>query len=164
MAHLLNINCKLLNEKEMKTKIATLLLLLFSVFGFSQRLLTDNYELYLNDYQESQVSIAKGMYMTKNKQYFYEGQIEVTDLNTKKTKLYSFYFSTWDKGYKEFIVKDKDFNDISPSFTYENNETIKYTNDKGEEIVAKLKDTSNTDNAILSSMLVWLESLSKEKS
>ncbi len=147
----------------MKTKTITLLLLLFSVMVFSQRLITDNYELYLNDYQESQVNIAKGMYMTKNKQYFYEGQIEVTDLNTKKTKLYSFYFSTWDKGYKEFIVKDKDFKDISPSFTYNDNQTIKYTNANGEEVVVKLKDTSNTDNAILSSMLVWLESLPKEK-
>jgi len=147
----------------MKTKTITLLLMLVSAMVFSQRLITDNYELYLNDYQESQVNISKGMYMTKNKQYFYEGQIEVTDLNTKKTKLYSFYFSTWDKGYKEFIVKDKDFKDISPSFTYNDNQTIKYTNAKGEEVVAKLKDTSNLDNAILSSMLVWLESLHKEK-
>jgi len=144
-------------------KTFTLLFLFISVVGFSQKIVTDDYELYLNDYQESQVSIAKGMYMTKNKQYFYEGQIEVTDLNTKKTKLYSFYFSTWDKGYKEFIVKDKDFKDISPSFTFENNQIIKYTNDKGEEVTSKLKDTSNLDNAILSAMLVWLESLPKEK-
>jgi hypothetical protein len=155
---------KFQNEKDMKSKIITLLFILVTIVGFSQKLITDDYELYLNDYQESQVNIAKAMYMTKNKQYFYEGQIEVTDLNTKKTKLYSFYFSTWDKGYKEFIVKDKDFKDISPSFTYDNNHNIKYTNENGEEVVTELKDTSNVENSILSSMLVWLESLSKEKS
>ena len=119
--------------------------------------------MYLNDYQESEVNIAKGMYMTKNKQYFYEGQVEVTNLNTKKTKLYNFYFSTWDKGYKEFIVKDKDFLNISPDYTFVDNQTLKYTNDKGEEITAKLKDASTFQNAILSSMLVWLKSLPKEK-
>jgi len=149
----------------MKSILITLTFLFISLVGFGQKLVTDDFELYLNDYQESEVNIAKGMYMTKNKQYFYEGQIEVTDLNTKKTKLYDFYFSTWDKGYKEFIVKDKEFNNISPEYSFtEDNKSVKYTNDKGEEITVNLKDTSNTDNAILSSMLVWLESLPKEKS
>lgn len=148
----------------MKSAVLTVLFLMLSIIGFSQKILTDDYELYLNDYQESEVNIAKGMYMTKNKQYFYEGQIEVTDLNTKKTKLYSFYFSTWDKGFKEFIVKDKDFKSISPDYTYtDDNKSLKYTDTNGEEIMVPLKDTSNTDNAILSSMLVWLESLPKEK-
>lgn len=147
----------------MKSKILLMTFLLISLLGYSQKLITDNYELYLNDYQESEVNIAKGMYMTKNKQYFYEGQVEVTNLNTKKTKLYNFYFSTWDKGYKEFIVKDKDFLNISPDYTFVDNQTLKYTNDKGEEITAKLKDASTFQNAILSSMLVWLKSLPKEK-
>lgn len=147
----------------MKKLILTACIFLVSLIGFSQKIITDDYELYLNDYQESEVSIAKGMYMTKNKQYFYEGQIEVTDLNTKKTKLYDFYFSTWDKGYKEFVVKDKDFKDISPTYSFVDNQTIKYSDKDGKEIVVKLKDSSNTDNAILSSMLVWLESLPKEK-
>ncbi len=147
----------------MKSKIFLMAFLLISLLGYSQKLITDNYELYLNDYQESEVNIAKGMYMTKNKQYFYEGQVEVTNLNTKKTKLYNFYFSTWDKGYKEFIVKDKDFLNISPDYTFVDNQTLKYTNDKGEEVTAKLKDASTYENAILSSMLVWLKSLPKEK-
>lgn len=147
----------------MKSKILLMTFLLISLLGYSQKLITDNYELYLNDYQESEVNIAKGMYMTKNKQYFYEGQVEVTNLNTKKTKLYNFYFSTWDKGYKEFIVKDKDFLNISPDYTFVDNQTLKYTNDKGEEITAKLKDASTFQNAILSGMLVWLKSLPKEK-
>ncbi len=147
----------------MKKLILTAVLFLVSLIGFSQKIITDDYELYLNDYQESEVNIAKGMYMTKNKQYFYEGQIEVTDLNTKKTKLYAFYFSTWDKGYKEFVVKDKDFMNISPTYSFVDNQTIKYTDKNGKEIVVKLKDASNTDNAILSSMLVWLKSLPKEK-
>ncbi len=147
----------------MKNKILFLLFLTVSI-GYSQKIITNDYELYLNDYEESEVHIAKGMYMTKNKQYFYEGQVEVMDLNTKKINLYQFYFSIWDKGWKEFIVKDAKFLNISPAFTFIDNQTLKYVDkDSGEEKLFKLKDGSTMEQAILSSMLVWLENFKKEK-
>ena len=147
----------------MKTYLSTLVILFFTLTIKSQTIKTDKFELYLNDYQLSEVNIAKGMYMTQNKQFFYEGQVEVNYIDTNKTKMYQFYFSTWDKKYKEFIVKDANFLDISPSFTFIDNNTIKYTNAKGEEITFKLENTTNDEMAILSSMLVWLENFNTEK-
>ncbi len=147
----------------MKRIFITVFFFLATIISQSQNLITDTFELYLNDYQISEVNISKGMYMTHNKQYFYEGQVEVTNIDTNKTKMYSFYFSTWDKKFKEFVVKDSKFLDISPSFTFIDNNTIKYTNDKGEEISYSLKDIKNEEMAILSCMLVWLENFKTEK-
>ncbi len=147
----------------MKHIFITIFFLLVTSISQSQNLVTDTFEIYLNDYQVSEVNISKGMYMTQNKQYFYEGQVEVTNIDTNKTKMYSFYFSTWDKKFKEFIVKDAKFLDISPDFTFTDNTTIKYTNDKGEEISYTLKNTKNEEMTILSCMLIWLENFKTEK-
>ncbi len=147
----------------MKRIFTTVIFLLTIIISQSQNLKSDTFELYLNDYQLSEVNISKGMYMTQNKQYFYEGQVEVTNINTNKTKMYSFYFSTWDTEFKEFIVKDAKFINISPDFTFTNNNTIKYTNNKSEEISYTLKNAKNEEMAILSCMLIWLENFKTEK-
>jgi hypothetical protein len=132
--------------------------MLISVIGFSQNIKKDNLEIYLKDYEESEVNISKGMYMTQNKQYFYEGTLEVVDNDTKTTKKYLFYFSKWDKKFKEFVVKDLEYNYLSPEFEFsEDNQMIKFLNHKGENTSVKLKDNSGFEMAILSSMLVWLE-------
>lgn len=139
----------------MKTIFTTLFILVCSCL-LAQSLRTDNYELYLNDYVINEVNVSQGMYMTKDKQYFYEGQVEVIDVETNKSTMHQFYFSTWDKGYKEFIVKDAKFNDLQPTFTFKDNNTVSYIDKESKEQTAVLEDNKNVDYAILSSMLIWV--------
>jgi hypothetical protein len=141
----------------MKQYITFVLLFVGILFGFSQNLKSDKYSLYINDIGTSEVNISKGMYMTENKQYFHDGKIEVNDLETNKTTMYQFYFSVWDKKYKEFIVRGLDYKKLSVSYTFEDNDTIKYTDKDGKVIKLKLKDSSSLESAILSSFLIWLE-------
>lgn len=146
-------------------KIKLLFIALFiSVLGYSQNIKKDNFEIYLKDYEESEVSIAKGMYMTKNKQYFYEGSLEVIDNKAKTTDVYFFYFSKWDKKFKEFIVKDIKNNELSPEFIFsEDNKTISFTNADDKNLSFELYSHENFEMAILSSMLVWVENFPKPK-
>lgn len=146
----------------MKSKIL-IVLCFFSIFiGIGQNIKTNKFELYLNDYTVSEVSISKGMYMTENTQYFYEGKIEVNYIDSNTTKSYQFYFSLWDKEYKEFIVKDLNFIEVSRKFTFKDNKSIIFKDVNNAETLVDLSNNSNIDYAILSSMLIWLEHFPKE--
>lgn len=140
----------------MKKDLSTLVFLLMVFIGFSQTLRNDKYELYLINFQENEVNIAKGMYMTDNKQYYYEGTIEVTFMNNGKTSNFNFFFSAWDDKYKEFVIKDANFNILKPKIFF-NNKEIAYVIVNEKEKETKLKDNSSLENAILSSMVVWLD-------
>ncbi len=124
--------------------------------GYSQNLKTEKYEVYLTSIIANEVNIAKSMYMTERKQYFYEGEVEVNVIATNKTRTYLFYFTSWDEQYKTFTVRDKNYNDLAPEINFEDKKTALIT--KGSEIVkTKLLDNSSIDYSILSSVLVWLE-------
>ncbi len=140
----------------MKRIILIITLLIISISSFSQSLKTEKYEIYLNNIIANEVNIAKSMYMTSRKQYFYEGEIEVTEVKTNKTQIYLFYFSSWDDSYKEFSVKDKNFNELAPELNFKDKTTAILIKD-GKEQTFKLKDNSSIDSSILSSMLIWLE-------
>ena len=140
----------------MKKNITLLVFLLFSLFIFSQNMRTEKYELYLLKLEENEVNISKGMYMTQKKQYYYEGVIEVLYLDSGETKEYAFFFSLWDDKYIEFLIKDSNNNSIGQRVYFEDKE-IAYVKKNTENISIKLKDNSNIDNSILSSMIVWLD-------
>ncbi len=141
----------------MKNLLFIGLLLLGTISIKAQNIKTDNFEIYLNDYMVSEVNISKGMYMTANKQYFYEGKFEVNNINTNTSTVYQFYFSTWDKVFKEFIVKDLNYKELSPSFSFTDNKIINFTDATGNNVTKELENVTNVDYAMLSSMLVWLE-------
>ena len=147
----------------MKKGLIFLLLVISSQLIIAQNIKTDDFEVYLNDYNVSEINISKGMYMTQNMQYFYEGVIEVVDINVNKSNSYRFFFSKWDEKFKEFLVKDNNYKGISPDFTYTYNSTIKYIDNTNKEVSVKLSDTRSVDYSILSSMLVWLESTVAKK-
>jgi len=117
---------------------------------------TDKYEIYLLNIEESSINISKEMKMTSAKQYYYDGTIEVVYMNSGDSKKFNFFFSSWDDKYKEFTVKDTDLNIIKPQIFFKDKETaiIKKLN---EDALTKLRDNSNIDNSILSSMIVWLD-------
>ncbi len=140
----------------MKNKLLILIFLLVSIIGISQTLRNDRYELYLIKFEENEVNIAKGMYMTDKPQSYYEGVIEATSMKTGETKNYTFFFSAWDDKFKEFLIKDKDFNIIKPEI-YFNDKEIALVKIGDEEKATKLEDISNLENSILSSMVVWLD-------
>jgi len=140
----------------MKNKILVVVFLLVSIIGISQTLRNNRYELYLIKFEENEVNIAKGMYMTDKSQSYYEGVIEVTSMETGDTKNYTFFFSAWDDKYKEFLIKDKDFNIIKPKISFKD-KTIAFYKKGDEEKSVKLEDNSNLENSILSSMVVWLD-------
>jgi len=140
----------------MKNKILVLLFLLVSIIGISQTLRNDRYELYLLKFEENEVNIAKGMYMTDKPQSYYEGVIEVTSMKTGETTNYTFFFSAWDDKYKEFLIKDKDFNIIKPKINFKDKEIALLKNENEEKSV-KLEDNTNLENSILSAMVVWLD-------
>ncbi len=127
--------------------------LLYSVFIFSQKMRTDNYELYLLSIEENVVKISKGMYMTDKDQYYYEGSIDVTCTNTGEEKKYTFFFSTWDNKYKEFLIKDSNRNIVNPKISFKDKTTAYLNNSKN----VKLKNNSSIYNSILSSMIIWLD-------
>lgn len=143
-------------------KIFLILPLLISLFSFSQNLKTDKYEVYLNDYIVNEVNISKGMYMTQNMQYFYEGKIEVNYLKNNSTKVVQFFFSVWDNSYKELIIKDMKFNSLSPQFSFTDNNTIEFTDESGKVVTKKIKDSSSYEYAALSGVLAWLETTIEE--
>ncbi len=147
----------------MKNLLLIAILLIGTIFIRAQNIKTDNFEIYLNDYMVSEVNISKGMYMTTNKQYFYEGKFEVNYVDTNTSKVYQFYFSTWDKVYKEFIVKDINYKELSPSFSFTDNKNINYTDTLGNTVTKELENVTNVDYAMLSSMLVWLENFPVKK-
>ena len=127
--------------------------LLYSVFIFSQKMRTDNYELYLLSIEENVVKISKGMYMTDRDQYYYEGSIDVICTNTGEEKKYTFFFSTWDNKYKEFLIKDSNRNIVNPKISFKDKTTAYLNNSKN----VKLKNNSSIYNSILSSMIIWLD-------
>ena len=140
----------------MKKTVFFLLILLLPFICSSQILRNDKYEIYLINIEENQVNIAKGMYMTDRFQFYYEGTIEVISMRDGKSVKYDFFFSTWDDAYKEFLIKDKDRNDILPKIFFKDkkNALIKIVDEiKSTELV----DNSDLNSSILSSMVVWLE-------
>ena len=140
----------------MKKTLLTLFLLLTSLLSFTQILRNDKYEMYLLDFMENEVSIAKGMYMTDRPQYYYEGTIEVTSMDNGASSKYNFFFSTWDDSFKEFQVKDVNYKIEQPIVTFKGKSKaiIKKEN---KELHFKLEDTSSVENSILSSMVIWLD-------
>ena len=140
----------------MKKIILIIALFVFTLFNYSQSMRTSDYELYLKDYTINEVNISKGMYMTQNIQCFHEGKVEVNYIDSNTTVMVQFFFSVWDEKYKEFIVKDLEYKPLSPEFSFIDNNTLKYTNKFGKEISKTLKDNSTIENAILSSVLIWL--------
>ncbi len=137
-------------------KVVTLLVLLVGLMSYSQILKTDKYEIYLINYSLNEVNIAKGMYLTKNIQYFHEGTLEVNYLDTGSTKSMHFFFSIWDKKYKRFLVKDLSDNIIQPEFIFESNQKIEYKNKSGDEKSIEIEAFDNIENVILNNMLAWL--------
>jgi len=136
-----------------------MLILIFAIYqinSYSQRLKNNNYELFLIEFNENEVDIAKGMYMTDNKQYYYEGIIEVTFMNNGETSEFNFFFSSWDDKFKDFVIKDSNFNIIKPRISFKDKE-IAHVKKDNKEIEVKLLNNSNLENAILSSMIVWLD-------
>lgn len=140
----------------MKQIILIVAFIIITISGYSQNIKTEKYEIYLTSIIANEVNIAKSMYMTSKKQYFYEGEVEVNIVATNKTEIYLFYFTSWDDSYKEFTVKDRNYNELSPELTFNDKETAIILKD-GKEERYKLKDNSNVDYSILSSVLVWLE-------
>ncbi len=123
--------------------------------AFAQNIKTDKYELYLTYIEVNELEVAKSMDMTPSLQYFYEGNIEVFNIKTGKTTKHFFYFSVWDKTYKEFLVKDKEYRILSPEISFNENATAILVKDN-KVVEFALKNTSNIDMAILSNMLIWL--------
>ncbi len=133
-----------------------LIFVIYQINSYSQRLKNNNYELFLIEFNENEVDIAKGMYMTDNKQYYYEGIIEVTFMNNGETSEFNFFFSSWDDKFKDFVIKDSNFNIIKPRISFKDKE-IAHVKKDNKEIEVKLLNNSNLENAILSSMIVWLD-------
>ena len=145
--------CKLTT---MSKKTILFAFLFFGIWGFSQSLINDKFELYLIAYDENTLSIDKGMQMTSKVQTYYNGTIEVVSTDTGKTKNFDFFFSIWDNKFKEFLIKDKSYNDIAPKLSFENNKSV-FVTDSLKTEVTLLKDSSKIENVMLSSMIVWLE-------
>ena len=142
-------------------KIYLLFALLFiSTLSFSQILRNDKYEMYLLNFQENEVNIAKGMYMTNKPQYYYEGTIEVTFMDTGNTKKYNFFFTSWDESFKEFQVKDAKFKILEPTINFEGKTKAIIKKEDNKETI-DLEDTSSLDNSILSTMSIWLDNQKK---
>ncbi len=139
----------------MKKRILLTALLFTITLSFSQRLVNDKYELFLLNIEENEVNIAKGMYMTDNKQYYYEGNIEVSSLENGKITKYAFFFSSWDDKYKEFSIRDTNSNFMNPVLIFDDKITAIIKGDKTKTF--KLKNNSSIENSILSSMLIWLD-------
>lgn len=140
----------------MKKKLLLLTFTLSTIFIFSQRMSTDNYELFLINLEENVVSISEGLHMTKNKQSFYEGSIEVLNLEDGAEKTYTFFFSTWDDKFKEFIIKDSERNNITPIITFKDKKTAIIEKEDKKKYV-DLFNNATIENSILSSMVVWLD-------
>jgi len=140
----------------MKTNFLILLFLMTSFVSYSQTLRNDKYELYLIKFEENEVTISQGMYMTDRAQSYFEGVIEVTYMGNGETKKYNFFFSTWDNNFKEFQVKNSKFEVLMPKIIFKNNSLARIKDTDSEEYI-KLEDTSNFENSILSSMVVWLD-------
>ena len=77
-------------------------------------------------------------------------------MDTGEEKKYSFFFSTWNDKYKEFIIKDSNSKIVKPKISFNDKTTACLTGVDGE-ISTELKDNSNIDNSILSSMIIWLD-------
>lgn len=145
----------------MKQLNLIIIFFIIAVSSYSQSLKTKKHEVYLTSIIANEVNIAKSMYMTSRKQYFYEGEVEVNIIETNKTMTYLFYFTSWDDQYKTFNVRDKNYEDLAPEINFNDKETAQII--KGSEIIkVKLLDNSNIDYSVLSSVLVWLENQSEK--
>jgi len=146
----------------MKKNVLLFVIYLITLIGYTQSIRTDKYEVYLTDIEVNEIQVAKSMGMTPVTQYFYEGAMEVTCIESNKTQNYTFYFSTWDDAYKEFLIKDETFQPIAPEISFKDKETaLLVVDSKVKEF--KLKDVSTNDQVILSNMIVWLENQPKEE-
>lgn len=140
----------------MKRILLLVLILLCTLFVSAQKMRTENYELYLLNLEENVLKISKDMNMTDKDQSYYEGTIQVIYMDTGEEKKYSFFFSTWNDKYKEFIIKDSNSKIVKPKISFNDKTTACLTGVDGE-ISTELKDNSNIDNSILSSMIIWLD-------
>jgi len=140
----------------MKKSILFLIFFTFIVNSYSQRLKNDKYELFLIEFNENEVDIAKGMYMTDNKQYYYEGIIEVTFMSNGNISEFNFFFSSWDDKFKDFVIKDANFNVMKPKICF-NDKEIAHVKQNEQDTETKLLNNSSLENSILSSMIVWLD-------
>ena len=131
-----------------------LLFFIFTTISFSQIYRTEKYEMYLMKFEENELSLSKGMYMTDKSQTYYQGVIEVTFMDTGNTKNYNYFFSTWDDIYKEFLIKDDKHNIVLPKIEFENQTTATI---KQENLSIELENNSTIENSILSSMVIWLD-------
>lgn len=139
-------------------KYVLFFLVFVSLTIFSQRVVNKDYELFLLDIEESELNISEGMYLSKNNQFYYQGHIEVMYLTDGSIVNYYFSFTTWDKQYKEFLVKDKDLQSFGPKITFKDKE-FALIKKEGETLSTPLFDNSNLENSILSSMIVWLDNM-----
>ena len=140
----------------MKRILLLVLILLCTLFVSAQKMRTENYELYLLNLEENVLKISNDMNMTDKDQSYYEGTIQVIYMDTGEEKKYSFFFSTWNDKYKEFIIKDSSYKIVKPKISFNDKTTACLTGVDGE-ISTELKDNSNIDNSILSSMIIWLD-------
>ena len=140
----------------MKRILLLVLILLCTLFVSAQKMRTENYELYLLNLEENVLKISNDMNMTDKDQSYYEGTIQVIYMDTGEEKKYSFFFSTWNDKYKEFIIKDSNSKIVKPKISFNDKTTACLTGVDGE-ISTELKDNSNIDNSILSSMIIWLD-------
>lgn len=140
----------------MKRILLLVLILLCTLFVSAQKMRTENYELYLLNLEENVLKTSNDMNMTDKYQSYYEGTIQVIYMDTGEEKKYSFFFSTWNDKYKEFIIKDSSYKIVKPKISFNDKTTACLTGVDGE-ISTELKDNSNIDNSILSSMIIWLD-------
>ena len=140
----------------MKKNILLLVFNLITLFTFSQSLKTEKYELFFLNLEENSINISKDMKMGNKTQYFYEGTIEVTYMDSGASKKFNFFFSCWDDEYKEFRVKDTDLNVVKPQIFFKDKATAIIKNTE-EDVSINLIDNSNIESSILSSMIVWLD-------
>ncbi len=144
----------------MKNYLILLTFLFVGTIAFSQTLRNEKYEMYLVKFEENEVNIAKGMYMTDKNQSYYEGEVEVTLMANGETKNYNFFFSTWDDNYKEFLIKDDKHNIIGNRIAFIDKETAYLLSDV-EKTPITLENTNKLESSILSAMVVWLDNLNK---
>jgi hypothetical protein len=95
-------------------QIIAMMLLLFGILSYSQRLQDKKYELILTELIENETGFDPTMKMSTSKQYFYEGTIIVNSKNNGEEKKYNFFFAVWNDKCKGFTVKDNQYNIIIP--------------------------------------------------
>lgn len=132
-----------------------IVLVLFGITGYSQKMQNEKYETILKEIIENETVFDSKLKMSNNKQSYFEGTVAVTFLETGEETQYNYSFYVWNNKCKSFLVKDDHNNIIKPEILFKDKKAI-IKNKNNIDVIKDFTGELQVEKYILSCMMFWL--------